>query len=43
LERFSGDDPGLPWFDRGLTGLIRLIRSLALMTVIKDLGRHRVP
>jgi hypothetical protein len=26
--------------DLGLTGLTRLIRSLALMTVIKNLGRH---
>jgi hypothetical protein len=26
--------------DIGLTGLTRLIRSLALMTVIKNLGRH---
>jgi hypothetical protein len=41
LARFSGDDPGWPRFDRGLTGLTRLIRSLALMTVIKNLGRHR--
>jgi hypothetical protein len=27
--------------DLGLTGLTRLIRSLALMTVIKNLGRHK--
>jgi hypothetical protein len=26
-----------------LTGLTRLIRSLALMTVIKNLGRHNLP
>jgi hypothetical protein len=26
--------------DLGLTGLTRLIRSLALITVIKNLGRH---
>jgi hypothetical protein len=26
--------------DLGLTGLTRLIRSLALMTVIRNLGRH---
>jgi hypothetical protein len=26
--------------DLGLTGLTRLNRSLALMTVIKNLGRH---
>jgi hypothetical protein len=38
---FRGDDPGWPWFDRCLTGLTRLIRSLTLMTVIKNLGRHR--
>jgi hypothetical protein len=43
LTGFSGDDPGLPRFDRGLTGLTRLIRSLALMTVIKNLGRHSLP
>jgi hypothetical protein len=41
LAGFSGDDPGWPRFDRGLTGLTRLIRSLALTTVIKKLGRHR--
>jgi hypothetical protein len=41
--RFSGDDPGWPRFDRGLTSLTRLIRSLALMTVIKNLGRHTCP
>jgi hypothetical protein len=29
--------------DLGLTGLTRLIRSLALMTVIKNLGRHSLP
>jgi hypothetical protein len=28
-------------FDRCLTGLTRPIRSLVLMTVIKNLGRHR--
>jgi hypothetical protein len=28
--------------DLGLTGLTRLIRSLALMTVIKNLGRHSI-
>jgi hypothetical protein len=27
-------------FDRCLTGLTLLIRSLVLMTVIKNLGRH---
>jgi hypothetical protein len=37
---FWGDGPGWPRFDRCLTGLTRLIRSLALMTVIKNLGRH---
>jgi hypothetical protein len=37
---FPGDDPGGPRFDRGLTGLTRLIRSLALMTVIRNLRRH---
>jgi hypothetical protein len=37
---FRGDDPGSPRFDRCLTGLTRQIRSLALMTVIKNLGRH---
>jgi hypothetical protein len=37
---FRGDDPGCPRFDRCLTGLIRLIRSLALMTIIKNLRRH---
>jgi hypothetical protein len=37
---FRGDDPGLPRFDRCLTDLTRLIRSLALMAVIKNLGRH---
>jgi hypothetical protein len=36
----SGDDPGSPRFDRGLTSLTRLIRSLALMTILKNLGRH---
>jgi hypothetical protein len=41
MARFLGDDPGQPRFDRGLTGLTRLIRSLVLMTVIKNLGRHR--
>jgi hypothetical protein len=39
---FRGDGPGWPRFDRCLTGLTRLIRSLALMTVIKNLGRHRL-
>jgi hypothetical protein len=29
--------------DLGLTGLTRLIRSLALMTVIKNLGCHTRP
>jgi hypothetical protein len=29
--------------DLGLTGLTWLIRSLALMMVIKNLGRHRWP
>jgi hypothetical protein len=37
---FRGDDPSWPRFDRCLTGLTRLIRSLALMTVIKNLGCH---
>jgi hypothetical protein len=40
---FRGDDPGWPRFDRCLTGLTWLIRSLALMTVIKNLGRHSLP
>jgi hypothetical protein len=40
---FRGDDPGWPRFDRCLAGLTRLIRSLALMTVIKNLGRHMSP
>jgi hypothetical protein len=39
-QGFRGGDPGWPRFDRCLTGLTRLIRSLALMTVIKNLGRH---
>jgi hypothetical protein len=43
LARFSGDDPGGPRFDRDLTSLTRLIRSLALMTVIKNLGRQNDP
>jgi hypothetical protein len=38
---FRGDGPGWPRFDRCLTGLTRQIRSLALMTVIKNLGRHK--
>jgi hypothetical protein len=29
--------------DLGLTGLTRLIRSLALMKIIKNLGRHIRP
>jgi hypothetical protein len=37
---FRGDDPGWPRFDRCSAGLTRLTRSLALMTVINNLGRH---
>jgi hypothetical protein len=41
---FRGDVPGWSRFDRCSTGLTRLIRSLALMTLIKNLGRHtRLP
>jgi hypothetical protein len=40
MARFSGDGPGLPRFDRCLTGLTRVIRSLALITLIRKLGRH---
>jgi hypothetical protein len=37
---FRGDDPGWPRFDQCSASLTRLIRSLALMTVIKNGGRH---
>jgi hypothetical protein len=37
---FRGDDLGWPWFDQCQQCLTRLIRSLALMRLIKDLGHH---
>jgi hypothetical protein len=37
---FRGDDPGCPRFDRCSASLTRLIRSLVLMTLIKNLGRQ---
>jgi hypothetical protein len=37
---FRGDDPCWPWFDQSWQCLTRLIRSLALMMLIKNLGRH---
>jgi hypothetical protein len=37
---FQVDDPGWPRFDQCSAGLTRLIWSLTLMTVIKNLGRH---
>jgi hypothetical protein len=37
---FRGDDLGSPRFDRCSAGLTQLIRSLASMTLIKNLGRH---
>jgi hypothetical protein len=40
---FRGDDPGWPRFDQCSAGLTRLIRSLALMMLIKNLGRHNTP
>jgi hypothetical protein len=39
-QGFRGDDPGWPRFDRCSAGLTRLIRSLALIILIKNLGRH---
>jgi hypothetical protein len=39
---FRGDDPGWPRFDRFSVGVTRLIRSLAIMTTIKKLGRHNI-
>jgi hypothetical protein len=39
---FRGDDPGWARFDQCQQCLTWLIRSLALMMLIKNLGRHRV-
>jgi hypothetical protein len=40
---FRGDDPGWPWLDQCQQCLTRLIRSLALMILIKNLGHHSLP
>jgi hypothetical protein len=37
---FWGDDPGGPWFDQRQQCLTRLIRSLALMMLIQNVGRY---
>jgi hypothetical protein len=37
---FRGDDPGWPRFDQCQRCLTQLIRSLALVMLIKNLGRH---